>query len=537
MAADTATGAPRSGAPTARGPYGPWLVTCIVALATFMEVLDITIAAVALPAIAGNLGVSVEESTWVLTGYLVANAIMLPMSGWMATLVGRKRFYMICVGAFTVSSLLCGFAPNIEALIVFRIIQGLSGAGMVPISQAIMADTFPPEKRGMAFAVFALVIVIGPAIGPALGGWLTDNYSWHWCFLINVPVGLLALGLTAFFIKDPMFVRKQRRRWLRGGVKVDYVGIVLIALGLGALTLFFEEGQDNDWFASGYITATAVLAAVSLVSLAFWEWHHKQPIVEVHLFRDRGFAAANILIFFVGGVLISSTQLLPQFAQTLLGYSAQDAGLAMTYGALALIVLMPVVGRLSDRVQARYLVLFGLLVEAWAFYYLYGSLNTEVSFTGLTLARMGQMVGVPFVIVPTFTAAYIKLPPELNSQGSALLNMSRAVGGTVGIALLQAGLSRNAQYHQHNLVAQLTPYHAPFTQALDKLQAGFASAGSSPGVADLQSLAVIYRLVQTQAHMLAYLTVFSLVAVAALLVAPLVLLLHRTHTNGASDGH
>lgn len=532
MVAQTTTGAP-----TARGPHSPWLVTAIVALATFMEVLDITIAAVALPAMAGNLGVSVEESTWVLTSYLVANAIMLPMSGWLATMIGRKKFYMICIGAFTISSLLCGLSPNLEMLIVFRVLQGLSGAGMVPISQAIMADTFPPEKRGMAFALFALVIVLGPAIGPALGGWLTDHWSWHWCFLINVPIGILAVALTGIFIKDPLFVRKQRRRWLRGGVKVDYVGFLLIALGLGALTLFFEEGQDYDWFASSYIAAAAVTAVVSLVCLVIWEWHHDQPVVEMRLFRDRGFAAANLLIFFIGGVLISSTQLLPQYAQALLGYSAQEAGLAMTYGALALIVLMPVAGKLSEHIQARYLVGFGLLVEAFAFYYLYGSLNLNVSFVGLTLARMGQMVGVPFVIVPTFTAAYVKLPAEMNAQGSAILNMFRAVGGTIGIALLQTGLSRTAQYHQHSLVTELTPYHAPFNQVLDKLQAGFTAAGASPGVADLQSIAVIYRLVQAQAHMLAYLNVFSMVAIAALLVVPIALLLHKTHTNGTSAGH
>lgn len=520
-----------SGAPTARGPYGPWLVTFIVALATFMEVLDITIAAVALPSIAGNLGASVQESTWVLTGYLVANAIMLPMSGWLATVIGRKRFYLICVAGFGISSLLCGVAPSLETLIVFRIIQGLSGAGMVPISQAIMADTFPPEKRGMAFAVFALVIVIGPAIGPALGGWLTEHWSWRWCFLINVPVSILAFGLTALFIKDPLFVRKLRRRWLRNGIRVDYPGFVLVALGLGALTLFFEEGQNEDWFSSGYITATAVVAAVSLILLAIREWHHRQPVVEVRLFRDRGFAAANVLIFFIGAVLISSTQLIPQYAQRLLGYSAQDAGLAMTYGALILIVLMPAVGKLSERVQARYLVMFGLLVEAWAFFYLYGGLTLNVSFVGLTLARMGQMVGIPFVIVPTFTAAYVKLPDEQNSQASAILNMSRAVGGTVGIALLQTGLARRAQYHQHNLVAQLTAYNAPFQHTLDKLQAGFMAAGSSAQLADLQALAVVYRMVQAQARMLAYISVFSMVALAALLILPLALFLHRTHTN------
>lgn len=408
---------------------------------------------------------------------------------------------------------------------------------MVPISQAILTDTFPPEKRGMAFAIFALVIVIGPAIGPALGGWLTEYWSWHWVFLINVPVGMLALVLTALFVKDPLFVRKQRQRWLRGGVRIDYIGFILVVAGLGALTLFFEEGQRADWFSSGYITAAAVIAVVSLVALAIWELRHERPVVEVHLFRDPGFAAANVLIFFIGAVLIASTQLLPQYAQQLLGYTARDAGLAMTYGALIMVVLMPIVGKLTERLQARHLVLFGLLIEAWAFYYLYADLTLNVSFTGLTLARLGQMIGVPFIIVPTFNAAYMKLPPEQNAQGSALLNMCRAVGGIVGIALLQTGLTRTAQYHQHNLVTGLTTYNASFEQALAKLQAGFFSAGANPQLADLQSLAVIYQMVQAQARMLAYINIFTLVAIASLLVIPLVFFLHRTRTNGTATGH
>lgn len=358
----------RASTPTARGAQGPWTVTSIIALATFMEVLDITIVAVALPAIAGNLGATVEESTWVLTSYLVANAIMLPMSGWLATVVGRKRFYLICVAAFGVSSLFCGLATSLPMLVFFRVLQGLSGAGMVPVSQAILADSFPPEKRGMAFAMFALVIVVGPALGPALGGWLTSDFSWHWCFFINVPISVLACALTWAFIKDPDFVREQRRRWLRGGIRIDYIGFILIALGLGALTLFFEEGQDADWFSSRFITMAAIIAVAALTLLVFREWRHDQPVVNLRLFADRGFATANALIFFIGAALISSTQLLPQFAQQLLGYTAQDAGLSMTLGAVALLVLMPLVGKLSERIQPRYLVAFGLLLEAWAFH-------------------------------------------------------------------------------------------------------------------------------------------------------------------------
>jgi len=525
-----------AGAPTARGSYGPWLITAVVALATFMEVLDITIVGVALPNIAGNLGATVEESTWVLTGYLVANAIMLPLSGWLATALGRKRFYMACLAAFTVSSLACGMSESLGALVLFRVLQGLSGAGMVPIAQAILADSFPPEKRGQGFSVFSLVIVTGPALGPPLGGWLTDVLSWHWVFLINLPAGILALVLTGLLVQDPHWVRRARRRWLVSGQYVDIPGILLTASGLGCLVLFLEEGQRHDWFASTYITTAAVVSAVSLVALAIREWNHHSPMVEVRLFRDRGFIAGNILFFTFGAIAVSSAQLVPQFAQELLGYTATDAGLAMMMGALVTIVLMPAVGQLTTKIQPKYMVAFGLLVEAWAYFMLYGGFNADLSFYQLTLTRMGQLAGFPFIIVPLLTAAFIKLPPEKNSQASALLNMSRAVGGSAGVALLQAELHRRSQLHQGRLVADLSPYNDVFQRTVDHLQATWASLGAGPDLATTRAFGVVYQLAQGQARMLAYIDVFTLTAGIALVAFPLAFVLHRMPRKGDSGG-
>lgn len=525
-----------AGAPTANGPYGPWLIAAVVGAGTFMEVLDITIAAVALPEIAGGLSATIEEATWVLTGYLVATAIVLPMSGWLATAIGRKRFYMWCIAGFTVCSLGCGVAPNLEMLILFRVLQGVAGAGMVPMSQAILADSFPPEKRSKAFGAFALVAVLGPALGPTLGGWITDHWSWHWVFLINVPVGVVLLALTGLMLKDPPWVEQERQRWLAGGLHIDYLGFVLIAMGLGSLVLFLEEGQDADWFASGFITLTAVLAAVSLAALAFWEWRHPNPVLDVRLFTERGFAAANGLVLLFGAIAISSVQIVPQFAQQLLGWTATDAGLAMTFGALTMLILMPAVGNLGSKVQPKYLVAFGLLIEFWAYLYLYAGMNTNIGFWGVTWARLVQILGFPFIMIPTFTAAYQRLPPQKNNQAAALLNMNRAVGGGIGVALVQIGLLQRSQFHQAHLVAGLSEFWAPFREAVDQVSAAWAQLGAPPELADLRAYGVIYKMVQAQARMLAYIDIFTLTAFAALAALPLAFLLPRIHTGKGASG-
>ncbi|HEV3062149.1 MAG TPA: DHA2 family efflux MFS transporter permease subunit, partial [Vicinamibacterales bacterium] len=343
----------------------PWLIAVVVAIAAFMEVLDTSIANVALPYMAGNLGASNDESTWVLTSYLVSNAIVLPITGWFAGVFGRKRFFTICLAIFTLSSLLCGIAPNLGAMILFRVLQGAGGGGLQPMSQAILADTFPPEKRGLAFALFGITTIFAPTIGPTLGGWITDNYSWRWIFFINLPVGILALFLILRLLEDPPWIK----RVAGAGITIDYVGIALLVVGVGALQLILDKGQEDDWFGSTLIIFLAVTAAVGLTSLVIWEWFHKSPIVDVRLYKNTNFLGANFMIFVLGIMLFSSLVMMPQFLQTLVGYTAASAGLVLSGGGLVLLLLMPIVGTLSSRVQARYLIAFGWLTLSAAMFY------------------------------------------------------------------------------------------------------------------------------------------------------------------------
>src|ERR1700674_2961131 len=338
------------GAALPRPAVNPWIIAMAVTLATFMEVLDTSIANVSLPHIAGSLSAGTDESTWVLTSYLVSNAIVLPLSGWISSIIGRKRFYMSCVAIFTLSSLLCGLAPNLGMLIFFRILQGAGGGGLQPSEQAILADTFPPAKRGMAFAVYGLAVVLAPAIGPTLGGWITDNFTWRWIFLLNIPVGILSLMLTSRLIQAPPHMKRKKLSETR----IDYIGLGLVALVLGTLQVVLYKGQRDDWFESHFILALTVISAVSLIFVVFWEWNHKDPIIDLHLFRERTFAAANFLMFMLGFALLRSTLLLPLFMQTLLGYTAERSGMALSPLGFAIMVMMPIVGFLLSRYSPRY---------------------------------------------------------------------------------------------------------------------------------------------------------------------------------------
>ena len=346
MSMSAAISAPRE---FERPAINPWIIALTVTLATFMEVLDTSVANVALPHIAGSLSAGQDESTWILTSYLVSNAIILPMSGWFSQLIGRKRFYMSCVALFTISSCLCGFAPSLSSLIFFRVLQGVGGGGLQPSEQAILADTFPPKQRGMAFAVYGMAVVLAPAIGPTLGGWITDNFSWRWIFFINIPVGIISLLLTNKLISDPPYMKDQKKK----GFSIDYIGLGLLALGLGALQVVLDKGQRDDWFGSHFIVAMTTIAVVALVSVIIWEWRHKDPIIDLHLFKDRSFAVGNLLMFMVGFALLSSTVLIPLFLQTMMGYTAQEAGLALMPGGIAIIMAMPLVGYLLGHYDAR----------------------------------------------------------------------------------------------------------------------------------------------------------------------------------------
>ncbi|MGA7851681.1 MAG: DHA2 family efflux MFS transporter permease subunit, partial [Candidatus Acidiferrales bacterium] len=477
----------------------PWIIALTVTLATFMEVLDTSVANVALPHIAGSLSAGQDESTWILTSYLVSNAIILPMSGWFSQLIGRKRFYMSCVALFTISSFLCGLAPNLTMLIVFRVLQGVGGGGLQPSEQAILADTFEPRKRGMAFAVYGMAVVLAPAIGPTLGGWITDNFNWRWIFFINIPVGIISLLLTNLLISDPPYMKQGNRK----GFRVDFIGLGLLALGLGTLQVVLDKGQRDDWFGSNFIVTMTVISIVALVAVCFWEWHHKDPIIDLHLFKDRSFAAGNLMMFMVGFALLSSTVLIPQYVQQLMGYTAEQAGLALMPGGFAIILCMPLVGYLLGHTDARRLLFFGFTLLCIALIHM-TSFDTSVDFRTIATARVYQALALAFLFVPINTAAYAFLPPGKNNAASGLINLARNVGGSVGISFVITMLARRTQAHQsdltHNINAGNNQYQILLNNATHMLEAH----GSGAFEASRQAHGLVANLLNQQATMLAY---------------------------------
>jgi DHA2 family multidrug resistance protein len=515
-----------------RPAVNPWIIALAVTLATFMEVLDTSIANVALPHIAGSLSAGTDESTWVLTSYLVSNAIVLPLSGWVSSIIGRKRFYMTCVAIFTVSSLLCGLAPNLGMLIFFRVLQGAGGGGLQPSEQAILADTFAPAKRGMAFAVYGIAVVMAPAIGPTLGGWITDNYTWRWIFFVNIPVGILSLFLTSRLIQDPPYLKRRRLSEL----KVDYVGLGFVALGLGALQVVLDKGQRDDWFESHFILILALISAASLLFVIFWEWRQKDPVIDLHLFKERTFASANLMMFMLGFALLGSTLMLPLFMQTLLGYTAEQAGMALSPGGFTIMLLMPLVGFLLSRYDARRLMALGLIVLSFSLFHM-TSFDLGVDFRTVVFARMIQSAGLAFLFVPINTAAYAYLPREKNNAASGLMNLARNIGGSVGISFVTTMLDRRAQYHQHRLSSHLSSSNPQFQSMLQGMARTFEAKGFSPVDAMHKAYALVQGTLFRQANMLAYIDNFWLLGAAILAMIPLVFLMKRLPTGGEIAMH
>jgi MFS transporter, DHA2 family, multidrug resistance protein len=524
--------APNSAEPNLRPAVNPWIIALTVTLATFMEVLDTSVANVALPHIAGSLSASNDESTWVLTSYLVSNAIVLPMSGWFSSLIGRKHFYMLCVALFTISSFLCGLAPSLGMLIFFRVLQGAGGGGLQPSEQAILADTFPPRQRGMAFAVYGMAVVLAPAIGPTLGGWITDNFSWRWIFFINIPVGITSLLLTNRLITDPPYMKRNRKKTFR----VDYIGLGLLALGLGTLQVVLDKGERDDWFGSHFILVMTVVSISALIGVVIWEWRHKDPIIDLHLFKDRSFGIGTFLMFMVGFALMSSTVLIPLFLQTMMGYTAEQAGLALMPGGIAIIMVMPLVGTLLGKYDARRLLLFGFSVLAAALFYL-THFNLFIDFRHAATARLIQAIGLAFLFVPINTAAYAFLPKEKNNQASGLINLARNVGGSVGISFVITMLSRRAQFHQANLVEHINPGSGKLQAMLQSAGHMLMSRGSGAAEASRQAYGLVGNMLGQQATMLAYIDDFWLVGVAVLMMIPLVFLMKKTKPGGAIAVH
>jgi DHA2 family multidrug resistance protein len=514
------------------GGHNPWTVALVVTMATFMEVLDTAIANVSLSHIAGSLSVSSDEATWVLTSYLVSNAVVLPISGWLATRIGRKRFYLTCVFLFTLSSFLCGLAPNLGLLIFFRVLQGVGGGGLGPSEQAILADTFPPAKRGMAFAVYGMAVVLAPAIGPTLGGFITDHYSWRWIFFINVPVGIASMVLSSRILVDPPHLIEAKKRV----GPIDTVGLGLIAVGLGALEYVLDKGQEDDWFNSHTIVIFATIAAVALVSFVLWEWRQEHPVVEVRLFRDRNFAVANLMMLVMGMALYGSTVLLPLYLQMWLGYSAQDAGMVLSPGGVIVILLLPLVGKLLSKVDARYLIAFGFLVTSTALLHMAHTLHPGIDFRAAVLMRMFQASGIAFLFVPINSIVYNGVPSQKNNQVSGIVNLSRNMGGDIGIALVTTLIARRSQFHQSRLVEHVVP-----SGDLNARLAAMAQHLQQLGVGAVDSTKMaygqVYREVIRQAQTLAYIDVLVVLAIFAGIMVPLVLLTRRAKPGAAAMAH
>jgi DHA2 family multidrug resistance protein len=502
----------------------PWLIAVTVTLATFMEVLDTSIANVALPHIAGNLSADVDESTWVLTSYLVANAVVLPLSGWLSALMGRKRYYMLSVLIFTISSVLCGFAPSLTWLVVFRVLQGIGGGGLAPSEQAILADTFPQKKLGMAMAVYGLAVVTAPVVGPTLGGWITDHFSWRWIFFINLPVGLISLFLTSRIVEDPP---NLQRRSTKDGWNIDYVGLGLITLGIAALQVVLDKGQRDDWFESSFITTLTVVAVVCLVGGFLWEYFHPDPMVDVRLLKERNFFFSNVLMGVLGVVLFGSTVLVPLFLQTLMGYPATTAGLALSPGGLVTMMTMPFIGVMLGRVQPRILIVFGLCIVSFSMFHM-SHFTLDQDYWTAASSRMIQAAGLGFLFIPINSSAYAFLPKNKSTAASGILNFSRNIGGSIGIAFAATFLSRFAQMHQNQLVAHLTPYDPAYVARLASITTRLTQQGMSASQADLTAQAQIYAQLVRQSEMRAYISDFRLLGWVVLCTIPFALMLRRT---------
>jgi DHA2 family multidrug resistance protein len=510
----------------------PWLIAATVALAAFMEVLDTSIANVALPHIAGDLGASTDESTWVLTSYLVANAVVLPLGGWASSVIGRKNFFLLCITIFTISSFLCGIAWSLPLLLLFRVFQGAGGGGLQPMAQAIMADSFDARHRGLAFSLYGIVAVLAPSIGPTLGGWITDNYSWHWIFYINVPVGILAFVLTNRLVEDPPFLKVDRKNLYR----LDYIGLGLLSLAMAAMQIGLDKGEELDWFQNHWIVLAAVIFVVSMAALAWWELRADDPIMNLRLFKNRNFAVCAMLMLLIGGVLNASTVLQPQFLQGLLGYSATMAGVSLSLGGVALLFVMPMAGILVSRFPARNLIAMGFAMFCVFYFYVAHHLDADISLGMAAMLRVVQVIPIPFLFISVTTAAYFGLAREQSNQVAGLINFCRNVGGSILISLTNAEVTQRTLFHEARMQNSMTSVNPWY---LDQVRGLTSYLGRAMGTAAGQGAAMgrIYQMLDAQAGMLAYIDVYWMIAIATGLMVPLAFLLQRNDPRKTEVKH
>jgi len=509
----------------------PWLIAATVALAAFMEVLDTSIANVALPHIAGNLGASTDEGTWVLTSYLVSNAIVLPLGGWASSVLGRRNFFVFCIIIFTIASFLCGAAPSLGMLLLFRIIQGAGGGGLQPMAQAIMADSFEPHKRGQAFALYGLVAVLAPSIGPTLGGWITDNFSWRWIFFINIPVGILAFFLVTRLVEDPPWIKPDRSRFFR----MDYVGLAFLTIAMGGMQIMLDKGEENDWFASSFIRFFAVLFVGGMIGLVIWEWRQKEPLINLKLFRFKNFAICCFLMMLVGGVLNANTVLQPQFMQQLLGYTATTAGMALTAGGIALVVMMPLAGFATSKVSARTLTVIGFTLFVFTFRYAANVTSLTMSFPQNSWLRVVQMIPLPFCFISITTAAYVGMPKEDSNQVAGLINFARNIGGSVLIALTNAQVTSRAMWHEQHLQGAMVPGSIGFQQHTQALTGFLGNAFGTPNGASMAA-ASIYNQLNQQAQLQGYQDVYMELSYMSIALVVLAFMLSKNRPGQGTGG-
>ena len=528
-AAVTRTGA----SPAANGAStNPWLIAVLVALASFMEVLDTTIANVALPYIAGGMGVSEDEASWVVTTYLVANAIILTASSFLARLLGRKTFFLLCLALFSVSSVLCAMAWSLDSLLLFRVLQGFAGGGMVPVAQSILADAFPPQKRGQGFALFGVAVVVAPVVGPTLGGWLSDNLSWHWCFLINAPVGLFTIAVIGLVLRESDAAVAERRRARQQGGGFDLIGFALVATFLGTLEVALDRGLEDDWFASSFIVTVTAVCALAFVLMIPWEISRRDPMIDLRMVATRQFGACFLVMLATGAILLGTTQSLPQLVQANFGYTATWAGLVLSPGGLVTMAMMFVVGRIATKVQPKYLIVAGGVIIALSMYDL-TTVYADLAFWFFARSRMLLGVGLPLIFLPIIAASYDGLPSNKTDQASALLNVARNTGGSIGISVFANVLAHREQFHQSRLIEHAIPSSVQYQETLQRVTHYFAEQGSSLIQAHQQAIAWIGQQVQTQASFLAYMDAFWVLMLISLAAVPLALALRKVKLGGA----
>jgi len=519
---------------SARSAANPWLIAVLVAGASFMEVLDTTIANVVLPYIAGGMGVSEDEASWVVTTYLVANAVILTASSYLAKRLGRKTFFMICLVLFTFSSWMCGEAWSLESMLLFRLLQGFAGGGMVPVAQSILADSFPPQKRGQAFALFGVAVVVAPVVGPTLGGWLADNVSWRWCFLINVPVGLFMTAAIAAILHEPKEAAAERREWRRRSDGFDVIGFLLVATFLGALEIALDRGLEDDWFGSSFITKVVAVCALAFVLMIPWEMSRRSPAVDVRMLATRQFGAGFLVMLATGAILLATTQFLPELVQQDFGYTATWAGLVLSPGGIVTMLMMFVVGRLSAKVQPKWLIIAGAIICAISMYELTNA-YADLGFWFFARTRMVLGVGLPLIFIPIMAASYDGLPPERTDQASAMMNMARNTGSSIGISIVSNVLAHREQFHQSRLVESVVPSSVQYQETLQQVTHYFVAQGSSLIQAQHQAIDWIGQQVQAQASFLAYTDAFWVLMLISLMAVPLALTLRKIKLGGAAS--